>query len=257
MKLLRKLLFIIFLFPSLCLAGDYWEVRVRNVDFATFLPLSFSIPAAMPAGVANVFITTHDAATNTMIFGVAGDDLSSFKSALRSELFSAFGELPSFDVVREDPDEMGIKARVCNVSEAETYNPKFPAYFGSDLRGLGDSPYQNWLEPGNSYCHTRTGLNCDGSAASDAAVDSSLTTWGNMNQCNRWRIRLHHEGEKWDHDTLAKIHIYFANVPQHRGAALRACLTPSEFEFLGQTRADACQKLNNRQAGLCGRFTGF
>lgn len=250
-----KLLLALFLIGS-ANADEYWDVKVFDVPQAQVQPAIDLINGLDQTGV-SISVMAWSPDDNIFRLGVGGANLSTFKTALRNAVQSQYGKLPEFDVVRSDPDEMDPKTRVCTAADVATYNPKIPAYFGSDLRGLGDNPYQNWLEPGNSYCQTRTGLNCDGTEASEAAVNSALTTWGNMNQCNRWRIRLHAEGTVYPHESLEKVHVYFANVPRHREDALRACLVPSEFIFLGTNRDAACERLNQIAPNFCARFTGF
>lgn len=254
-KLLTTLLC---LFVSTAFADEYWEVQVRNINQAQADAAQTSIQGLDQTGV-TIMLQAWSPDDNVFRLGVGGTDLSSFKTALRNAVQSEYGKLPEFDVVRETPNEMSPKARVCSGSDvAAGYNRTINAYFGADMRDVPDAAYTNWINPGDDYCRVRLGTNCDGTDATTLQINAAASIWSNMNQCNRWRIRLHHEGTVYPHESIAKVEVQFSDrVPWTRRADLQACLVADEFEYLGSTYSEACARLNARTPGLCDRFTGF
>jgi len=127
-------------------------------------------------------------------------------------------------------------------------------FFGADYRGYSQQTWEHWADPGNEFCKVLIGSNCDGSTAHGVA--EAISTWQNMSQCNRWRVRLFH------HAMIKKVHItqpriwafYHTGIPASKKTAIKDCLKPSEFEYLGDTYSDACSTLNDHSAGLCDKF---
>lgn len=129
------------------------------------------------------------------------------------------------------------------------------AFFGADFRGLDDTSYANWISPGNEFCRVWLARNCDGSSATEEQVSGALATWEAMSQCRRWRVRLHHQGLIWVHDSQPKIEIqYYTGIPVSAKDAIVSCLVADEFEYLGSKASVVCAALNARAPDLCSHF---
>lgn len=130
-------------------------------------------------------------------------------------------------------------------------------YFGANFNAESDSAYENWIDPGDKFFRVRGGLNADGSPATQQEIDSAVNTWENtLNQCQRWRIRLHHEAlSRWVHETNSKVFMYYhSGIPKSKKDQIKLCLDQNTFEYLGQKASDVKTKLEDRQPGLTAKF---
>jgi hypothetical protein len=129
-------------------------------------------------------------------------------------------------------------------------------FFGADYRNDSAAVFTNWISPGNRFFRVQSGVNADASSATDAQITTARNQWEGFTQCIRWRIRLHHTaGIRKQHETIAKLFVYYTtDIPVAKKAQIRNCLIPGEFEFLGDTFAEAKATLNAAQAGLANKF---
>lgn len=130
-------------------------------------------------------------------------------------------------------------------------------FFAADLRGLADTPYQDWIDPGNEFCRVAHKANCDSSTATSEQLSGALATWQAMSKCNRLRLRLFHKSRlKYEHGTMAKVWVmYNTGLPVSLKDEAKLCLDPGTFEYLGDTFSSARTKIVNRTSQAF--FEGF
>lgn len=238
------------------MADQYCDIKVFNVPQAQVDNAVNLINGVDQTGV-SISVVTWKPETEVLGIGVGGPNLDAWKTALKAAILAEYGRLPDFEVTREDPDEMDPITRVCTAGDiAQGYNNYVQAFFASDLRLYPAGAYTNWIEAGDRWFRVRTGLNADGTTPTAQEIEDAQTQFAGFPLAYRWRIRLHHEcKEKWEHDTIEKLWVYFTNkIPQHRAEDVRAILEPNEFEYAGEHGQDVWDFLEARQVGLASHF---
>lgn len=147
------------------------------------------------------------------------------------------------------------------IAQPDLDDPTLPGDYRSgfaaaNYTNIAQTPYENWINPGNEFCRVKYHANCDESEATAQEISGALATWDAMATCYRFRIRLHHQSQiRARHDTNDKIWVYYTtSIPSSRISELRNCQIVNVFEHIGNTYSQACATLNARQAGLCAHF---
>src|SRR3990170_8354948 len=94
-------------------------------------------------------------------------------------------------------------------SDMESSQQTASGYFAANYTVLSPTLLADWISPGNKYFRTRFQVNPDQTRPTSTQINAARTEWEAFTQCQRWRIRIHHESLIKRKQSAADIWLYY------------------------------------------------